>query len=376
MRTVLIYAAAGLGWLVLTVLTLWGSFVVHFPTRMGADAVEDAVNHLANDALPGTLHIDSVDRLELSKAWVSGFKAIDLDDVTVIEVSKGIVAFDWSALLFESTIRLRDLQGYDGSVVLRDGRHSKVSISDVFSSEDSDNPTPNKYDLDLGWIYAEDVTLDVRMSDRPLVFGVNRASVEVKRFGQDPVQINLRRVAASMHKPSFLGIDISLRNIGGRIRPKTQEVMRIGGGACVGDHGVQVRVIYKPGPPKVARIIIDYEDGVGFLASLGMRIGDLLSGPLEVDERELPGSPPSCDGDGSGGGDGDSEDDGGSNESDEDDAGSDESDEAGATEGEESGADVPTQQELEDFDEANSEALEDADEQLEEALEAAAEEGQ
>jgi len=195
--------------------------------------------------------------------------------------------------LTDGVLRLRDLQGYDGAILIRPGRQEKVSIKEVFRRPDAGK---KKIDLDLGWLWAENIRVAVRMVDRPLTFQVATASVNVTRQGQSPATIRLRNVNATMVEPAPLDVTIQMVAASGRIDPARAEVVRLSSGVCLGDEPLQAGVTYRPGPPKVARVTIDYESGLGFLASLGFRIGGLVSGPLEVDEAELPGDPPECEG--------------------------------------------------------------------------------
>lgn len=356
MKTALSWVARILLWPIVGALLLFASVWVHVPTAMGRAAAEDGINHLASDSIPGRLHVDSVDELDLGHAAVSGFAAFDLDDVEVLSVAHGSMRIDLWALVADGVIRIRDMQGYEGSVVVRPGRHHKVSIKDVFSK--GRDPGKRGFDLDLGWMWAENIRLAIRMVDRPLTFQIATASASITRRGDAPVAIDLRDVSATMVEPAPLGVDIRMVGAGGRIRPKTDEVVNLDTGVCLGDEALQARIIFRPGPPKVARVIIDYESGLGFLASLGLRIGDLISEPLEVDERELAGDPPDCEGpsprptasSGSGSGEG-----------------------PGAASGPTHPAAGPdgevSEEELEDWNDRIDERLEDADEQAEEALE-------
>tara|TARA_B100001750_G_scaffold215351_2_gene199281 strand:+ start:1038 stop:2174 length:1137 start_codon:yes stop_codon:yes gene_type:complete len=373
-KTIFLWTAKVVLFLVLTPLLLWGSAKIHVPTAMGRAAAVDAVNVLATEKLMGRLHVDSVDVLREDHVQVSGFAAYDLDDVEVLHADTAKVDFDLSAIFFENTIRLRNLQGYGLKVVLRDGQNSKVSISDVFDSAKSggqDTSSGNSRDIDLGWMWAEDATLSVLMASRPLRFHIGQASVKVERHGDNPVEIDIRRANGSMTEPQFLGIGVRFVGAGGRIRPKTAEVVNLNTGVCIGDEPMQARVIYTPGPPKQARIVLDYESGLGFLMSIGFRIGDIISGPLEVDEREIPGDPPSnCEGQ--------DLDERADDDSDEDSEseGSEEGSASGSEDGEESADEQDADQDVdedtdEDNDENVDERLDDADDQLDEALEAA-----
>ncbi len=134
------------------------------------------------------------------------------------------------------------------------------------------------------------------MIDRPLTFQVATASVNVTREGGSPATVRLRDVNATMLEPAPLDVAIRLVGARGTIEPRSREVVRLSSGVCLGDEPLQTRVVHRPGPPKMARVTVDYESGLGFLASLGFRIGDIISGPLEVDEGELAGDPPACDG--------------------------------------------------------------------------------
>ena len=345
-------------WPVAAALLLLASIHVHLPTAMGRAAAEDAINQVATGSLPGRLHVDSVDELDLRHVAITGFEAYDLDGTKVISAAHGSMRMDPWAVLTDGVLRIRDLQGYDGSIVIRPGRHHKVSIEDVFSTGDGGK---KKIDLDLGWLWAENIRLAIRMIDRPLVFRIATASVNIERFGQGPVDVNLRQVNATMVEPAPLDVDIRMVAANGRIRPQTEEVVNIDAGVCLGDVALQVRIVFHPGPPKVARVIVDYENGLGFLASLGLRIGDLFSGPLEVDERELSGEPPECEGPSPQVSEEESSENTG--------AGDLSAHPAAGDDGE------LTDEELEDWNDAVDERLEDADENAEEALEAAGEGG-
>lgn len=358
-------------WPVVAVALLVASVRVHIPTAMGRAAAEDGINHLASGRMPGRLHVDSVDVLRLDHVEVSGFAAYDLDDVKVISASHGSMRIDPWALLTESVIRIRDMQGYDGGIVVRPGQNHKVSINDVFSSGGGGQ---KRFDIDLGWIWAENMRLAIRMVDRPLTFRVATASVKVERRAQSPVQIDLREVNATMVEPAPLGVGIRMVDAGGSMRPNTDEVVNLRTGVCLGEEALQAQIIYRPGPPKVARVVIDYESGLGFLASAGLRIGGLISGPLEVDERELPGDPPECEGPALvANADGTSPSGSGS--------GSDGSSRSGSSAGPEGELQHPaagpdgelTEEAREDWNDQVDERLEDADEQAEEALEFARE---
>ena len=375
-KTVTLWVLKVLGFLVLAPALLWGSTKLHVPTAMGRAAAKDAINELASSKLRGRLHVDSVDVLREDHIELTGFSAFDLDDVEVLAIGHAVADVDISAAVFGNAIRLSNVQGYDVDVVLRDGKNSKVSISDVFESKNPSQSSGPSRDLDFGWMWAENADLDIRMASRPLGFRIANASVSVTRQGEQPIHIDIRGADGAMTRPSIL--DIGLRFVGasGRIRPKTDEVLRLNTGACIGNEPMQLRVVYRPGPPKVARVILDYESGLGFLMSLGFRVGDLISGPLEVDERELPGDPPSnCEGRALGGSgeDSDSGDEGSDSEDDPGDEDSDSAD-SDSSDGSGSGADSDSDVDEdtdEDNDENVDERLEDADDQLDEALEAA-----
>ena len=116
-KTIFLWTAKVVLFLVLTPLLLWGSAKIHVPTAMGRAAAVDAVNVLATEKLMGRLHVDSVDVLREDHVQVSGFAAYDLDDVEVLHADTAKVDFDLSAIFFENTIRLRNLQGYGLKVV-------------------------------------------------------------------------------------------------------------------------------------------------------------------------------------------------------------------------------------------------------------------
>jgi len=283
----------GLGWFVAAVVILVASGWLHLPTSLGCAAAKALVNGALSDSFQGELSVDSVDTFAFGHAAVKGFEVRDLDGEVVLSVERGELDFEPLPLLFGGTVTLRDVVAEEGSLILRPGQERSVSISEAFASSGPDDGSPSRA-LDLGWMVAHDVDVRVALMNPAMVFAVDAASVRIVREKGGEIQVDLANVDAAMRQPSALGASIRVVDASGEVRPNTDVLMDLDSGACLGSHPLRLHVVYQEGPPKRARLTLDYADGVGFLATVAMRVIGRISGPLEIDESELPGPKPPC----------------------------------------------------------------------------------
>ena len=282
-----------LGWIVASLGIAAGSGWIHGNGSLGCGAAKALVEGPLSDSFRGELSVDSVEAFGFGHAVVKGFEVRDLDDVVVLSVDHGELDFEVLPLLFGGTVTLRNVLAEGGRVLLRPGQERSVSISEAFGSAGPDDGSPSRA-LDLGWMVAHDVDVRVALTNPALVFSVDAASVQLVREEGAELELDLANVDAVMREPSALGASIRTVGASGQVRPNTAVLLDLDSGACLGSHPLRVHVRYVEGPPKSATLTLDYRDGVGFLASLVLRVVARFSGTLEIDEAELPGESPSC----------------------------------------------------------------------------------
>lgn len=280
----------GFGWVLVALVVAAVSGWLHLSGPFGRSAAKALVNETLSGTFRGELSVESVDALAFGSASVSGFEVRDLDGEVVFFVDRGRLELEPLPLLFGGTVTLRNVVAEGGRLVLRRGRESSVSISEAFGSvEPSGGPSRA---LDLGWMVAHDLDLQVALTNPTLAFAIDEASVQLVREEGAEIQVDLANVDATMTRPSTIGPTVRVVGASGEVRPKTDQLLALDSGACVGDSPLLVRVRYgRDGP---AALTLDHADGGGFFASLVMRVVGLFSDSLEIDERSLPGQHPSC----------------------------------------------------------------------------------
>lgn len=283
----------GLGWLVAAIGIALASGWFHLSTPMGCAAAKAIIEGPLSDSLRGQLRVESVEAFGFGHAIVTGFEVRDLDDIAVLSIDRGELNFEALPLLFGGTVTFRDVVAEGGRVLLRPGQERTVSISEAFASPGPDDGSPSRA-LDLGWMVAHDIVLRVALTNPALVFSVDAASVQLVREEGGEIELDLANVDAAMREPSALGASIRAVGASGRVRPHTDTLLDIDSGACLGSHPLRVQVVFQEGPPSEATLTLDYRDGVGFLASVALRLVARFSGTLEIDEAELPGESPDC----------------------------------------------------------------------------------
>jgi len=283
----------GLGWLVAALVIAAASGWLHLSTSLACEAAKAMVEGPLSDRFRGELTVESVETVAWGHAVVKGFQVRDLDDVAVLSVERGELVFEPLPLLFGGTVTLRDVVAEGGRLVLRPGQERSVSIAEAFASTGPDDGGPSRA-LDLGWMVAHDLDLRVALTNPALVFHVDAASVQLVREEGGDVEVDLANVDAAMREPSALGASIRIAGASGEVRPGSDPLLSLDSGACLGSHPLRVRVRYRKGPPRAATLTLDYRDGVGFLASVALRVVARFSGTLEIDEEELPGESPDC----------------------------------------------------------------------------------
>lgn len=281
-----------LGWIVGALAIGTVSGWTHSNGSLGRAAAEAVVNQTLSGDFAGELSV-TVESFSWGRAVVRDFQVRDLDDQVVLEVERGELDFEPLPLIFDGAIVMRDIVVEGGRLLLRPGQEKSVSLSEAFSSPGPDDGDPSRR-LDFGWMVARDFTVRVALTSPTMVFGVYEGSVQVVREEGGEVQVDLANVNGAMHRPSALGASIRIIGASGEIRPNTELLLDLDSGGCLGDHPLRVDVRYRKGPPSSAVLTLDYADGVGFLASVMMRLVARFSDTLEIDEAELPGSKPSC----------------------------------------------------------------------------------
>ncbi len=282
-----------LGWVVVALAIAALSGWVHLSSAMGCEAAKALVEGPLSDRFRGALAVESVDAFGWGRAELKGFEVRDLDGVVVLFVERGELRFEPLPLLFGGTVILRDVVAEGGRLLLRPGQERSVSISEAFASVGPDDGDPSRA-LDLGWMVAHDIDLRVALTNPALVFSVDAASVQLVREEGAPIELDLANVDAAMREPTALGASIRVAGASGAVRPGSDPMLSLDSGACLGSHPLRVRVRFRRGPPSEATLTLDYRDGVGFLASVALRLVARFSGTLEIDEDELPGESPDC----------------------------------------------------------------------------------
>lgn len=333
----------GLAWLIGTIAALFFATWVHIDTELGHQGIVSGFNHGMDAALDGRMEMGSVSYASLTTVHANEVKAFDPQGEVVLAVARARATVPWWTMI-GGKLKLENVQAYDGRVIIRRGEHESTSISEAFSTTGgkpkSERDTSSSMDIDTGWMFVRNVRLVIAMNRR-IVFGSIRASTRVTRTGESPVEVDIREAYTVLVNPAPLGATIRIMNARADIRPKTATVLDLYSGACFNSHPMSMHLTYGD---HEAHLEVDKEDGLGTLASLGMRLYQHFSSTLSVDDVELDIPLPDCPG--------------GEPETDEE-----------AEERHQEAAEQ-RQEDREDADEAREEAQEDADEEREERQEA------
>jgi hypothetical protein len=271
-------------------LMLWGLPSTPTPLRpiaLPTEKVESAQDPGA-PRLSGTAH-----------TTVKDFELKDLQDVRVLHLEELKATLDLAALN-RHLIRMTHGQVRGVNLVIRRGNSGRVSLAEAFGTDPSEQAGKGKDDapktapnlLQIGPLQVRNAQIRVALTDRPLVFHVDQATVRVQRTRADTApKIFLSNLHGHMVEPDPLPQPVRIRGGSGVIDLAKDPLVDLRTRVCVGGAELRVHIeLEKQRRPVLMRAEAEGLAARAALLALGIvsRIKDdklsVSKGPVGIEE--------------------------------------------------------------------------------------------
>jgi hypothetical protein len=224
-----------------------------------------------------------------ARTVIGDFSIEDLEGHQVLSAKEIVVGFDLEAL-GSHTIHMSSGHARGVALLLRRGKSGRVSLAEALGKRDAGGAKSGNA-LEIGPLQITDTRMTVAVGERPVVFQIDRAVVQVqKKQGESAPRVFLSEIYGYMADPDPLPQPVRIRGGRGVIDLAGHPLVDLRARACIGGDELRVHIeIPERQGPVHLRV-----DAVGFSARTARMVLsmvsrskerlDVASGAVEVSE--------------------------------------------------------------------------------------------
>jgi len=237
-------------------------------TEAGLRYAERQLERFVSDQIPGAMEIGNLEAIDFAATEATDVVFSAPDGSPVINVEHTRIEWDLRKLL-SGSIAFRRASTRGGFVEIQMRPSGRLTIQDVFASEEPQDQSGEPTELDLENMHVEDMAVRLSFTG-PVEFVVNEVEgfVRVWRHDTPGTRVRLDRVEGVFDEPFILDDRIELNDLSGQVWAEQEHVLSMGFKLGVRSGHVNVDLDYFDREATPVEIRLNPEPGGGTLLSV------------------------------------------------------------------------------------------------------------